>query len=429
MNTFRITIGTPTLSIKTLNTRFENNGVKSRQIFYLFILLMISFSESYCQSKSTGALNCTANLTIKKFRIANNATGSALPLDYKVVVGREIDYKVKGNNGSNWNWELGSGTCSNFTNYWNLNATGSPAVFKMKSNGNNKAIIPLSQLPTSNSDFGPKHGSVKVSNNVEASCNIDPVGTKVEVFFEKDAPNQHKPTEPNWYYYWSQILSPADLQIPGIKLYNWNNKAFDTIPTPYAITLMYDPPPYAPGQAATIGKTDSQAWDFESYAELPNGPIIDKAVIGYKSDMGKTEFKSGCGQSGIEFVSNTALYGIDMFYTTFIHEKEHHLIKCDFWANGQYLQLDNDRDGYPDVWETTDPDAQNIYMFTIHMTNLGMDKYVSGYVPSLQGIQVSAETSYEEVRCRQEQIKHIGKHYNKDWSFDPTHTVQGKQWK
>lgn len=63
------------------------------------------------------------------------------------------------------------------------------------------ATITLRGLPRRNADFGP----TKITARLQTpSCGVFEDSVEVNLFFPRDASNSPVPSEPNWYYYWSQ---------------------------------------------------------------------------------------------------------------------------------------------------------------------------------------------------------------------------------
>ncbi len=380
--------------------------------------------------KSQGSVDCNDNLIIKLFRSDATSIAPASQYDYKIVLGKGIQYKAKTKgSGDEWKWELGNGACESFVPFFDLQGTNRPDLFLKKSNNANMAMI--RELPELNSDFGITHGDLRVSNSESASCVTDPLNSKVAVFFDKDDINPNILHTPNWFFYWEQILTDSDLEVPGIKLFDMTSGTYNTETTPYNLTLKYKSLPVydsTSGTEITYGYTHTEdRWETGTWEEIPNDYTSDfkeAVVFGYESNCGQVFINSGCGHYMKEFVTGQETRGIDVFYTTFIHEKEHHLIKCRLWKDGKERALDQDNDGYPDDFE----EMPEVEMFGF-MLDDKTDKY-DGYEPSKEGLmEASAGTWYEETKCREEQIKHVGKLDKKDWSFDKLNINQGKQWK
>jgi len=125
-----------------------------------------------------------------------------------------------------------------------------------------------------------------------------------------------------------------------------------------------------------------------------------------------------------QYNDETTHRGIHTFYETLAHESHHITLWNGWWGAGNLPDPSDDIDGdsYPDSWETSDPEAI-IYGFAVPQN----DDYSSGVNIGTTGN--SAGYNYEEDKCRA--IEHAlmeTAHDNKDWSFDPTSSNQGKQW-
>lgn len=92
------------------------------KIVFPIFLCIFSFQTGFSQelqSVTTAQDNCFATPKIIKFRIEDRGTASSI--NWKVVVGRTINYKAS--KGSSAPWSLGSGDCTignPFISFWDL---------------------------------------------------------------------------------------------------------------------------------------------------------------------------------------------------------------------------------------------------------------------------------------------------------------------
>jgi len=79
----------------------------------------------------------------------------------KVVVGREFKYNSDVKSAGQWTWGIGADAGTSLSNIWN--ATFTPSIEGTEEN-KGKGIIPKTDVPLNNGDFGLTRGKVKVSN-------------------------------------------------------------------------------------------------------------------------------------------------------------------------------------------------------------------------------------------------------------------------
>jgi hypothetical protein len=318
-------------------------------------------------------------------------------------------------------------------------------------------------------------------------CNTtDGTDAKAEVFFESfatDHPGHGTGTDPNWFYYWSQIQIIKDLLASptGIPLYNQATGKFNATPTKPVLKLVYWEPfsyvenfnstgpsqPSSTGSNTVLGTTIDGEYVTGEYGESHFGSETWKSislsgpgevVIDYNGFSNALEIYIGKGCGKLKpinaCVSGGFHSGIYVFYKTVAHEVEHVKIACDVWnfthpsrpleVAGCNSEWDIDHDGYKDIWENHDPMAMQ-YRFDqiIEPNGKNKDKYDPSYAHTSSsssscnlcldpGKCSSAGTHYEERRCREVEAKldlKVIKDY--DWSFDATkvkYKYQGKRW-
>lgn len=167
----------------------------------------------------------------------------------------------------------------------------------------------------------------------------------------------------------------------------------------------------------------------------------ETVVTDYEPYYCRIDIGQGCGFSK-SLKDGTKLQGIHVFYSTLIHEREHTIIKCENWdtedipngvTKGYSTNWDMDGDGYKDAWEILhendgfDLDQFDAYGYDINGNAVTYNSKLLGQSPPVY----SAGTEYEEARCRDLEVASKGLHINinqYDWSFDPSHINQGKQW-
>lgn len=409
--------------------------MKLKMSFFLLWLLMLSSkinSQNFMPKNITG-LECTSSLHIVDFESGKKK---------KVVVNKEIDYRAKPDNGDpTWNWQLGSGNCSTFAPFWTIQPLNSS--FMAKKNKGAK----ITNMPLNNSDFGETNGQVRVNNSTETSC-LDSKGHdyKVKVFFEKDATNNPDGTVPNWFYYWGQIpLIQSYLSNPaGFKLYDRPKCKFNNNNSPVNLSLVYAGVkyPFNSSGNSTFGNCNfnvknmpkEDLFSFIPPSCIPMGSNHDEAIVSYGNNQ-IIEIGEGCGFTKAKDICNLNLgntEGIHVFYSTVVHEVEHAVIESEVWSytnssapsvdGGYLLSYDMDKDGYKDIWE-------QFVGFAFGFATGTDDSYSSTYASCFCSGTCSKGSMYEETRCRnKEQSLNLSQIDLFDWSFDPSNTVQGKQW-
>jgi hypothetical protein len=415
------------------------------KIYLTNLLLIISFTMFSQQATPLDEiLNCLNSLHITKFQ--GNKT-------WKAVVGVPLTYeskpKIKNPDPNlKWNWEIGEGSCSIFTPFWTL-ASLNGDFEREKTRGLN-----ITNMPSSNEDFGDKNGLVKVSNSInnirnEESCE-DRNGNeaKVKVFFEKDAMNNPDGTVPNWFYYWSQNqIIQNELEIPGIKLFDKDNCVWNNSVTPLKLNIEYSHQPIynpTPGIQNSYGSNSFNVlnMDKRNLTQICGAVNPEMVVVDYEPYYSKITINNPSGYQK-ELSDGTILKGIHAFFSIVIHEVEHALIECEVWADGYSSLLDQDGDGYNDAWEMQKA-IQHFpeFQFDVRPNDMTPPYDAYGVNPLTnkpmqyddrllgQGLY-SVGTEYEEWRCRKKErdSKHLHININQyDWSYDPTNTHQGKQW-
>lgn len=405
-------------------------------ILFIVVLFCVKMNAQVLESILSG-VECNSSFHIHKFEYKKK---------WKVVVDEEIDYTAKPDNGSgNWNWQLGSNGCSSFMPFWTLQSLNGNFLAK-KNKG-----VKITNMPTSNSDFGETNGLVKVNNSTESSCQkADGSEAKVKVFFKKDDMNNPNGTVPNWFYYWSNAYGSVGSN--GLKFFtvdpNTGGVTLGSHSNPVSFNLVFrNDGNYkwvvpAPGTTVNIiyGSTNAgQNWfDFAQMTTVPNSGNVcyplnfRKVLTGYGNIDFTINIGEGCGYelNATLHDLNTGAYlgsanytGIEGYVSTLYHELEHWNLKVDLWPNGYDTADDCDKDGYPDSWEANDPLAI-VYGFDPSK----LDKYNSNY--NVLNLQTSgAATWYEEVKCRVcQSAKNFKILNNFDWSFDKTGNYQGKNW-
>ena len=352
--------------------------------------------------------------------------------DWKIVIGRDFKYKGLKPSTGTWKWSIGGAS------KWNTTFTPKTAATK---ENEGIGIIPLTEMPTSNSDFGPTRGKVEVSNALSEKGDAD-----VKVFYLKDDDKNNPAKVPNWFYYWSQSNEVQSiLTIPGIKLYDKNNCVWNSTPTPIKLSIEYKKTPLynsTPNANNEYGSSSFNIINMESkdLKVICGAPIEEIVVVDYEFYFAKVIIQNACGYTK-SLKDGTILEGIHVMYSTIIHEVEHAKIECEVWKDGYSNLLDTDGDGYNDDWERANASkgfkiapAKDKPPFDAYGVdpNTGTPiTYNSTLLGTASGLY-SVGTEYEEDRCRTEEVnsKHLFKMIDKDdWSFDPTNSFQGKQWK
>jgi hypothetical protein len=202
-------------------------------IFQSFYLVNVT---SQIEKSSTGIdFPCPPDkIKITKFKDTKN---------WQVVVNRPFNYRAVPKSGTDsWTWSLGdlNGTGDGVVPFW---------VFQNTLNAYKGSGI-ITNLPPNNSDFGPVHGHVEATANLNGvpkkDLSDDPNQT-VKVFFNKDEVHPVS-GEPNWFRYWSESQPIQDLlTIPGIKLWDMTTSPcmFQNA-TVVHLNLIYGGMPYYP---------------------------------------------------------------------------------------------------------------------------------------------------------------------------------------
>ncbi len=350
--------------------------MKIRQIIHASLMLSLSMMVSYpyCQVNDTigtagptnnnGSIACSNELRIKEF------SGSKT---FKVVVSQTKSFPIDVFGldfflSPPYKWELGDfamGSSGSFK--WEIrpvNVLQGKTEIKIDAVNN-------TNMPKSNDYFGDKYGVVNlIDHNGNFTLSTEPyLNKKVQVFYEKDAPNPSNPDVPNWLYYWKQLFT----------LTNSNKINYDK-------------------------KLPNDIW---GYSNRNNHEIF----IGNRASKDNDETKNN---------------GIDCFYETLIHENHHLKLWDDWWPSGFDYSLSKE-DEYPNSWEENDYSAREEYFFKPNID----DKYT--YPKDIQHPTTGARSpgyNYEEDHCRN--MEHTIFDYDiynkKDWSFDYSNKYQGKQW-
>ncbi|MBI5482789.1 MAG: hypothetical protein HY906_28295 [Deltaproteobacteria bacterium] len=205
---------------------------------------------------------------------------------------------------------------------WNRSWPGSPTEGRGEPDKGRgvRAVATFAGLPASNSEFGLK--TVQMYWRMPDRTNYPQwQGTTAnyEVFFSKNAYNAPDPNRnPNWYYYWSQLVTPSILVA--------NNSECNPPDAP--ITC-----PSRPDMIYVSGeKGDGRFREGNCYIEV---------------------FWGG-GQIGMAPLTPT-LKGIDQFVHTVVHESQHYVWACDWWQNS--TQYHADRCGLWGRWDDYDCDG------------------------------------------------------------------------
>lgn len=375
--------------------------------------------------------------------------------NWKIVVNRPFDYKATPKNGTdNWVWALGD-----------LNASGDGVVpfwqFQNPLNAySGTGLIPLANLPPNNADFGPAHGHIQATanlNGVPKKDLSDPPGETVKVFFNKDEVHPVSGV-PNWFHYWEQIAANL-LTTSGIRVFGVDSLVTEAVlqvgdPTPIAFSLRYrndgpfhfqEPPDPNIPQLYAINNIGDQMSKFK-FAFIAGGCYNDyrKVLTEYPDDLpdlAVIDIGEGCARhyriynyglgpnayGGPLPPQYSTIRGIDVFYALLNHELVHWTLFEEFWSVAGYdSTFDCDGDYYPDDWEMG-PIGMS-YGFIVGVK----DEYTSNYnaenLPAVMPVNRKAATWFQEERCRRkEAVVQPGPH-DQDWSFDSTGSNQGKQW-
>lgn len=331
-------------------------------------------------------------------------------VDLKVVIGRDFAYKGLNSNTGAWIWSIGG------TKKWN-------ATFTPKNPGTTenegKGIIPLTEMPASNSDFGLNRGKEEVSNALSEKGDVD-----VEVFFLKNDDKNNPAKVPNWFYYWKQILPDKQYTLP---VFNINNPVQPTnlsIPIDF---LYSDKGKYAwnPGAGFAFGNTNISPNLIPIDFSNPNGPrYADSYIIEMTLGEGTAkicghELEENLSTSEIKVVSETGSDGISCFYQVYIHEMYHVEIWKDNYPLGYRNDQDSDKDGYSDDFEIRH----------------AVEGFINGNDNSYKNGKGSVGYDYEERLCRAiEDASNSSILDPFDWSFETNDNKtkgrpQGKNWK
>ncbi len=274
----------------------------------------------------------------------------------------------------------------------------------------------------------------------------------LKLFFEKDLMNIHDENVPNWFYYWIQFIPDTFYTIPSIKLYDLDACAFVEAPD-LTLSVEYAGFPYdpTPGVVSTYGQNK-----YFANAGTNKNPVVAAGCDGPDTDVTidyppedvalwhKILIGEGCGHRKLDprDLSETSnIEGLYVLLSTLIHEREHALIKWENWKEGWRKDLDVDGDGYNDEWEQMIRD-EGIFLFDPNELTGKVDEYddnyivVNGEILKPNGEPASVGTVYEETRCRNREkqfldwLETAGFPWDQfDWSFDPLHLNQGKNWK
>lgn len=421
----------------------------------MLLLLLCFYLSVFSQVDTTwqrtvNEIECLDDLSLKKFMLSN--PGASSKLNWKVVIGREIEYRARPKSGVNWIWLLGDSTETTFGQNWNIKTTTGVSDFTSKSSGSLKAIVDTIYMPSNNSSFGSTYGLLNISNsNIPNGITFTDT---VNVFYDKDSLTNPNGNVPNWFYYWSDIDTVMNLlNVSGIAMYDTVTGSFQSTPTSTTFTLRYRddgnfawivPPPGTPIVRVYGSNEASSRLNHASFEILdvdPSNPPCQATGNTFRKvmkDYGSINFIINIGQNcGFQYdaydygpgimpsmgFSPIDYLGIEAFKAVLLHEVEHWILMQEFWVDGYDSVLDCDADFYPDAWEAGPVGAA--YGFN----NMVPDNYNSNYdaknLPSF-----GAATHYEEERVRRKEVSGNTKLLNIfDWSFDYSNLFQGKNWK
>jgi len=335
----------------------------------------------------------------------------------KVVVGREFKYNSDVKSAGQWTWGIGADAGTSLSNIWN--ATFTPSIAGTEEN-KGKGIIPKTDLPLYNGDFGLTRGKVKVSNALGETGDDD-----VKVFFIKnDLNNVHSTTEPNWFYYWKQILPDKQYNLP---IFNKDNPDQPTNQSIHIDFLYSDQGRYVwnPGVGFVLGNTDIFPFLIPIDFSNPSGP---RYADDYRIEMTLGEGTAKiCGHELLEnlstgeitVLSGTGSDGISCFHQVYIHEMFHIEIWKDNYPMGYRDDQDSDKDGYSDDFENRH----------------AVEGFINGNDNSYKNGKGSVGYEYEERLCRAiEDASNSSLLDPLDWSFETDANKtngrpQGKNWK
>lgn len=286
-------------------------------------------------------------------------------------------------------------------------------------------------MPQSNEAFGPSNGTIQV--NVSAggqTCESKDGGVaRAKVFFEKDLTTNPEGVEPNWFFYWKQLLAFNSITYPIYNVDDPDNPILEEFPIDFVFSnvgpYVWDPTAWVPnGDPALYGLTQENGTGVPIVGD-PEGAFYTNSYqprITFGEGCSKlcghqlTAVKNELGEI-VDIIANsgTGDTGIDCFNQVFYHEYEHLLINVENWPMGRRTGMDwnSDTDEYSDQFELDNALAG----FDI----MEDDSYE---IPNSVGYR------YEEERCRRVEDTLPNNLFisNDDWSFDPTNTYQGKNW-
>ncbi len=395
-----------------------------KNLFKVAFLLIVCLSGSQIafsqetQSVTAAQDECFENERIIRFRIQNR--GAASSIDWKVVVGRTINYKAS--KGSSDPWGLGSGDCTvgnPFVSFWDLS--------DFDGEKGKEGRITTNPLPQSNEAFGSSNGTIQVSVPAgNPTCENKDGGIAIaEVFFEKDLTTNPEGVDPNWFFYWKQLLAFNSITFPIYNVDDPDNPILEEFPIDFVFSNV-EPYAWDPGNEFLYGTANETPTFFPILGD-PDG----NSFAGSYSP--RITFGEGCSKLCGHFITvftdvagnitnlrvddGTGDTGIDCFNQVFYHEYEHLLIYRENWPMGRRTgdDLNMDTDEYSDQFEIANADA-------------GFDIMVNDSYDNGRG---SAGYDYEEERCRnvEDNLPNNLSISNGDWSFDPTNVYQGKNWK
>ncbi|MFN8279951.1 MAG: hypothetical protein U0V49_06675 [Saprospiraceae bacterium] len=359
----------------------------------LMLSLSMMASNSYCQVNDTlgtgpnnnsGSIACVNELKIiefsgsKTFKVVVSQTKS-FPID---VFGLDFFPSPP------YKWELGDFPLGSIK--WELRPVNLlQGKTEIKIDAVNNTL-----MPKSNDYFGDKYGVVKLSDhNGNSTLSTDPyLNKKVQVFFEKDAPNPSNPNEPNWSYYWKQFVDKNRIEslqfVQDITNYCSSSFPGTKVTTNSGCTNRLS-------RRTTYGQAISQTFSIEPKNK-----------------------------------------GIHNFIAVLAHENHHIVLWEEFWPppNGYTGNLDLDKDGklddedgdgYPNWFEK----SQTGKDYDFRLNHKG-DIFGATEIDN-EGYEVfSSGTIYEEFECNKKlRSADVTSKDHLDWSFDPTGKFQGKNWK
>lgn len=264
---------------------------------------------------------------------------------------------------------------------WTLpDIDGSTRVLQPANATGAEVMATYTTMPEDNVDFG-KH-TIRATLQVD-DCVIE-AETEIRVFYERDAHNNIKRPQPNWFYYWGQTACAR----------------------PYGehINILWEPSYTDCGTGSTLG-----AFPYQTHWLPHKGFYMCDllAVLGnkFEHDIPLLRRTGTAPNIGFVYDGDQTSYGIDTYGVTVMHEY-HHYLNYQRWWQAYGIP-------WASLWATYDKDQDGI--LDSKEADLGFDP---NRIMSFGGDRLKAHLQYDEHWLAYEKTRDftLGSCKDEDWA-------------